>query len=321
MLTIHHLLRGLADKRPVFHNEADFQFALASYIREKCRQPVRLEWKPFPMAGDVPKGEFQRLGAHLISLRAKRWLTTFANLDCVLGGLPDEARNDPKWWGNCCHQPQSRSWLAAGWQVAEVDVVEETVLFRHSRIYVDLWLPRLGMAIELKYRTRGLKCVERSSDLDPPCERFSLADQNAQDHGRYDFLRDMTRLEWVVADRSDADRGMAVLLTNDPQYWDPANKDRVDKAFHLCDGRNLLRGPHRMDWAERTKPGTKKGRECPIVLGDSYALDWRDYSSVETPENAKYRAFRYLAVEVPPVSAGATGRESPTNRPGCSPSS
>lgn len=325
MLDIHTLMRGLAEKRPVFHNEADFQFALASHIREECRQPVRLEWKPFPMAGDVPKGEFQRLGAHLTSLRAKRWLTTFANLACVLGDLPDEARDDPNWWGNCCHQPQSRSWLAAGWQVAKVDVVEETVLFRHSRIYVDLWLPRLGMAIELKYRTRGLECLERSSDLDPPCERFSLADQNAQDHGRYDFLRDMTRLEWVVADRPDAGRGMAVLLTNDPLYWcppDPKKPETFDASFRLHEppkGKPRCL-PKTMEWAKGVG-GAKKGKECPIVLGDSYTLDWQDYPLVEKPENAKYRAFRYLAVEVPSVSAGATEGESPTNRPGGSPSS
>ena len=49
MLDIHSIMRGLADKRPIFHSEADFQFALAWHIKESLPYcEVRLEWKPFP---------------------------------------------------------------------------------------------------------------------------------------------------------------------------------------------------------------------------------------------------------------------------------
>ena len=49
MLDIHSIMHGLAEKRPIFHSEADFQFALAWSIKEivpNCE--VRLEFKPFP---------------------------------------------------------------------------------------------------------------------------------------------------------------------------------------------------------------------------------------------------------------------------------
>ena len=48
MLDIHRLMEGLAAKRPVFHSEADFQFALAWEIREETGLDVRLEFPPFP---------------------------------------------------------------------------------------------------------------------------------------------------------------------------------------------------------------------------------------------------------------------------------
>lgn len=48
VLDIHGIMRGLAKKRPIFHSEADFQFALAWQIRETILDSeVRLEWKPF----------------------------------------------------------------------------------------------------------------------------------------------------------------------------------------------------------------------------------------------------------------------------------
>ncbi len=49
MLDIHSIMQELAKKRPIFHSEADFQFALAWHIRKtdpECE--IRLEWKPYP---------------------------------------------------------------------------------------------------------------------------------------------------------------------------------------------------------------------------------------------------------------------------------
>ena len=49
MLDIHALMEGLAKKRPIFHSEADFQFALAWHIKElDPSSHIRLEIKPFP---------------------------------------------------------------------------------------------------------------------------------------------------------------------------------------------------------------------------------------------------------------------------------
>ena len=48
-LDIHAIMNGLAERRPIFHSEADFQFALAWRIHKTLPDcEVRLEFKPFP---------------------------------------------------------------------------------------------------------------------------------------------------------------------------------------------------------------------------------------------------------------------------------
>lgn len=232
MLNIHDLMRGLAAQRPVFHSEADFQFALAWHIREIEGECVRLEWKPFP----------------------------------------DE------------------------------------------KMYMDLWLPEAKVAIELKYVTRQLN-VSRHG------ERFSLSDHAAHPRRRYDFVKDLMRLEKVVSHLLEARCGVSVMLTNDSAYWcTPTERRPVDADFRIHEhdssgGQRCISDT--MDWAERTGAKTKQGKNDPIVLDGSYKIAWRDY--IDLHEGTRSR-FRYLAVEVPPVSAGAPDAESPKRRLGCRPS-
>lgn len=327
MLDIHTLMRGLAEKRPVFHSEADFQFALASHIREDCDQPVRLEWKPFPGEPSVAApNEYSRLGEHLANRSRKPWPATFSELEDILREpLPDEAKGERNWWANCYGAPQATAWMEVGWRVSKVDLSTKTVCFLRSQMYVDLWLPGLGVAIELKYATRELECRARASDLRPPCEAYSLRSQAAQDITRYDFVKDVARLERVVDGCPDARRGIAVLLTNNPLYWECSKKKNgkpIDEDFHLHQGRKLRQAPDGMDWTEGAKEGTKKGKDVPIVLNGSYpALAWKCYSDLDGDRQARNRTLCYLAVEVPPVATAAAGGESPKRRAGCSLSS
>lgn len=319
MLDIHALMQGLAEKRPVFHNESDFQFALASYIREEYGQPVRLEWKPFSDKPSVATAnEYSRLGEHLQKRSRKPWPATFAELKAILGtSLPQKAKKDRKWWANCWHQPQALAWMSSGWRVNRVDLAAKTVSFRRVRMHMDLWLPEEHLAIELKYGTRKLECIASALDLRSQTESFALRD-GAADMTRHDFLKDVERLEWIVARRRDASRGIAILLTNDPLYWEVSKKENAkDLDFHLHEGRELNRRPDGMDWAEGTKKGTKKGKDVPIVLNGSYPpSEWKCYSALDSDRKARNRTFRYLAIEVPPVFAGATKVESPKSRPG-----
>ena len=93
---------------------------------------------------------------------------------------------------------------ALAWRIREEtgrDVRLEFPPFPAERIYLDLWMPSIGVAIELKYLTSKLNVTLEG-------ETFAI--------------------------------GIAVLLTNDPLYWKPPFKpNTVDAAFRLQEGREL----------------------------------------------------------------------------------
>lgn len=180
------------------------------------------------------------------------------------------------------------------WHIHEVGLDPRVRLERpvdlhdpQKRICLDLWLPSSSVAVELKYRTRNL-------ELEYEGERFVLRDQSAQDTGRYDFLKGVERLE-QLSKRPEFRAGLAILITNDPLYWDeplPDWKETRDAQFRLHEGRTV---EGTLRWSPRAFPRAIKGREDPICLKHSYSLRWREYSD---PGDGTYRRFRYLAIQV-----------------------
>ncbi len=143
----------------------------------------------------------------------------------------------------------------------------------------DLW------AVELKYRKAPLQ-VEVGGEL------FVLNDQGAEDSARYDFLKEIQRLEWLRA-HSGVTGGIAILVTNSPRFWQPApNRQLNDLEFRLHDGRQV-KGTLR--WNRNAATGSIKGREEPIALDGRYDLTWREYASLDVEKNGR---FRFLAVAV-----------------------
>jgi hypothetical protein len=140
------------------------------------------------------------------------------------------------------------------------------------------------VAIEVKYKTKNLHTAEKN-------EEFNLKNHNAQDQGRYDFLKDISRLENVLEKKSDG-AGFAVFLTNDYLYWEkPKKKDPVDEAFRIHEGKTIK---GKLSWKEGTSKKTMKTREEPIIVNGKYTLNWKEYSNLQK-QNGK---FRYLVIEV-----------------------
>lgn len=144
-----------------------------------------------------------------------------------------------------------------------------------------LWYP-----VELKYMTLGCDVIVNE-------ERYFLKNQGAQDIRRYDFLKDIMRIEKLVSTGSPFSKGFAVLLTNDRSYWTVSNiSNTCDAAFRINEGakkNGILR------WGDHTGTGTSKGREEPIVLAGTYEMHWNDFSFID---DRRWGQFRYLTVEV-----------------------
>lgn len=159
-----------------------------------------------------------------------------------------------------------------------------------QKLHVDL-LVRKGnrdIAVELKYKTRAL-----STKIGP--EHFDLASHSAQNHGRYDYLADIERVEKLgsVYDRTT---GYAILLTNDSAYWKkPQTKHTVDASFRIHEGRKVH---GRLAWGRTASARTTKSRKKPLMLLGTYAMRWKDYS--KRPDHA-YGQFRWLLARVGPA--------------------
>ncbi|EYT49293.1 hypothetical protein [Brachybacterium muris] len=158
------------------------------------------------------------------------------------------------------------------------------------RIHLDLHIrdPRDGtsVAVELKYPTAEL-------EVDDEHEEYRLASQGAQDLIRYDVLKDIGRIEQLVSE-GKATSGIAILLTNDPLYWQAPKHGRPTNAdaFRLHQGLTISGC---LDWGPATGDGTKsRERNAAIELHGTYLLDWKDYSRLDGDRGR----FRYLTALV-----------------------
>ncbi len=142
------------------------------------------------------------------------------------------------------------------------------------------------IGVELKYKTKTHKHVAKDGEV------FNLKNHGAQDCCRYDFLKDISRLEkWIQT--GHIKHGYAVFLTNDHLYWEQSkDKSTVDEQFRIHDGKNM---EGRLCWDKNASSGTMKNRETPINLHDTYTMKWEDLPH----ENADC-PFRYLCI---PISA------------------
>ncbi len=156
-----------------------------------------------------------------------------------------------------------------------------------NRLHLDLFikLPDGPMAFELKYKTRKLEV-----ELDG--EAFSLATHDAPDGGRYDFIKDIMRLENIVWSMAGC-VGHAIILTNESAYWKrPRPPGTNDEAFCLAEGR-ILSGS--MSWAEKTAKNTRAARPEILKLAGEYKLNWQDFSVASSDACGQ---FRYLSVPI-----------------------
>jgi hypothetical protein len=184
--------------------------------------------------------------------------------------------------------------LAFAWQMrlrfpeAQIRLERQVMPLETQRIYLDMEVSHDGQrtAFELKYLTRAFSAAVNG-------ELFSLRQQGAPDTRRYDVIKDIGRIEVVVKEHIAHD-GFVVALTNDAGYWLVSRRGGTNDAdFRIHEGRELA-GP--LDWAVGAAPGTKTGREEPLIPTGTYKLKWSDFSVV-APGRAG--AFRYLLIQVP----------------------
>ena len=183
--------------------------------------------------------------------------------------------------------------FALGWKIKEIYYNIQIRLERKLRIdenkkvSIDICVidNETLIPIEVKYKTESLTVIHEG-------EKFNLASQNAQDQGRYDFLKDIMRIERTI-EFNNLRTGYVILITNDPSYWEKSTSSSIDEEFRIYEDRKL---EGTLRWKERAADGTTKGRKKPIELSGSYKVKWNDYYKTEK----KNQWFRYLLLKIQP---------------------
>lgn len=154
-----------------------------------------------------------------------------------------------------------------------------------GRAYADIWLrtPEGPVVLELKYWKRELRVTLAD-------EQFMLRNQAAQDLGRYDFVKDLARIERLVSGEH-ARAGAVVAITNDQGYWRRGRRGTVDADFRLHEGRWLSGN---LRWAPHTG-GTRLGRDDALNVAGTHDVRWKPYSQMGEERAGE---FRYLFIGI-----------------------
>ncbi len=185
---------------------------------------------------------------------------------------------------------------ALAWEIHETHPdfgirLEGRIDIEKESFYVDMVVLKDGKMryfIELKYKTVVINPKNKDEIYTIHGESFSLKNQGARDVARYDFCKDIRRLEKIVEKKPES-RGYAIFLTNDHLYWKHGRRNTNDEKFKIHKDA-VLNGTLR--WGPNTGIGTMKGRENEINLKNAYNIIWREYSDIEESK------FRYTFVEV-----------------------
>jgi len=152
---------------------------------------------------------------------------------------------------------------------------------QHMNLYIDIIveLNNKVYPIELKYKTKTF--IGKDGN-----EKYNLKNQGAQDIGRYDYLKDIQRIEQFSKYIENYEYGFAILLTNDESYWKKDRKGTVDEQFYLLE--NIIK-TGKLKWGKNASEGTMKNRNDPIKLTGEYKIIWNEYSNFNENKNGEFK--------------------------------
>ncbi len=157
--------------------------------------------------------------------------------------------------------------------------------------------------IELKYKTIASTITRYEQEV-------TLAQQSAQDMGRYWFIRDIARMESHITNKKLKNKeNFCIFLTNDQGYWNNSTegKETLDSDFRLGDERTLNKQTYKWNPTEEQQNKEEKKRwwekYAPIKLNENHKLSWTK-APIEAKKTyqkgPRSKEFQYLLLAVKP---------------------
>lgn len=142
-----------------------------------------------------------------------------------------------------------------------------------SDLYLDIVI-RKGdnyCPIELKYKTKEIDLEISCFDEKIKNKVKVLKNQGAQNLGKYDFWKDIRRIELVYNRFEKVKGGLVIFLTNDKNYKKESRKDAYCSQFDMTDGVTHNREKH---WNNQNSRCSNKRKSFDVDR--KYKTDWEE---------------------------------------------
>lgn len=168
-----------------------------------------------------------------------------------------------------------------------------------SEMKVDIVVEKDGefVPIELKYKTKEIKAptVERfGKQLN--CSNISLIkNQGAENMGKYDFWRDVRRIELLISKFAKVKNGLVLFITNDEYYSLPSREGAICAKF------SMENGIHGVDkhWSTANGNNPASPSRPGFSLSKQYGIEWVGLTqhnfAWDKNDNTK---FNYLLINI-----------------------
>ncbi len=163
-------------------------------------------------------------------------------------------------------------------------------------IYIDIMVVAYGQMypIELKYKTLRIDSATEYENTGIPISAI-LKNQGAPDQGCYDFWRDISRIEGLVAG-GIAHSGICICITNDKYYWaGGCDIESQAYAFRIDDGCKEC-GCYEWNLSKCSNPEKILTQRPNLEIQNGYDFVWHDF--YEMPH--KNALFKSLIIKIPP---------------------
>ncbi len=152
----------------------------------------------------------------------------------------------------------------------------------NDKISVDLVVLKGDeyIPIELKYKT---KRQELDLSLFGSDKNIVLAKQGGQSISRYDFWKDVKRLEVIKRKFEAVEAGIVLFVTNYDGYKNEPEKGSQYAPFSIHNNRNVTGKEKELDWSGTGVSAKTKDKFPAFQISNDYELKWIDLE-LKTPK-------------------------------------
>lgn len=147
---------------------------------------------------------------------------------------------------------------------------EPDYIWEQEQLRLDIVVEKDGefVPVELKYKTMNARVSLSRFGVKLEGQHEVMKNQGAQDHGMYDFWKDVRRIELVRKHFTNVKGGLAVFMTNDEAYTKEPRATSNNQAFSMCAGLH----DKRKTWKA---PESKSAQNRPdFTLERDYTIEW-----------------------------------------------